>query len=76
MQKRRNSIANALELRLFCIKPPICQYVFAGEIWSWSCPVCEAKLQRVQGSASMESRWHISAGARNIPQLTPWGTAV
>ena len=25
MQKRRNSIANALELRLFCIKPPICE---------------------------------------------------
>ena len=23
MQKRQNSIANALELRLFCIKPPI-----------------------------------------------------
>ena len=24
MQKRRNSIANALELHLFCIKPSIC----------------------------------------------------
>ena len=24
LQKRRNSIANALELRLFCIKPSIC----------------------------------------------------
>ena len=25
MQKRRNSIANAIELRLFCIKPSICE---------------------------------------------------
>ena len=28
MQERRNSIANALELRLSCINPLICNYAF------------------------------------------------
>ena len=30
MQKRRNSIANALELRLFCIKQSICKVAAAA----------------------------------------------
>ena len=32
MQKRRNSIANALELRLFCIKPLIC-FLAVTQYW-------------------------------------------
>ena len=45
MQKRRNSIANALELRLFCIKPSISRWVVWSCLGGNVCLVCSVFSQ-------------------------------